>query len=503
LLALPHFVKLRLKENSPGRRDNMAPNPADLAPSVHTSDISVYGTSADLMKSISGLTLAEKAVRITDENQVRRSMDALAFNSVDFGKGRSASSEVIRLSRYLISEVGRQLGVVPASVFPLYAAMARQEVGRSMTVAAINIRGDAYNTARAMFRAALANRVGAVILELARSEMSYTNQPPPEYAAAMTAAAVREGFRGRLFLQGDHYQIKADKYHAHPEGELTALRDLIRESIFAGFGQIDIDTSTLERRGEEGISVEDAVRQNAELTASFTDFTRNLEDKEKLPYTISLGGESGEVGKTNTTVEEYRAYMDILKDQLASKGIDKGISKISVNTGTVHGGVRLPDGTVAQVRIDFDTLKAISQEARKDGLAGAVQHGASTLPDDVFNRFVEYETAEVHLATGFQDITMDNMPKNLIDALYDWVRENCADERKPDQTEVQFLVASRKKAWGPNKEMTWRMDEGARRKAAEALEAKFAFLFQQLNLVDTMDLVEKFVPEPEMTFPYP
>ena len=48
----------------------MAPNPADLAPSVHTSDISVYGTSADLMKSISGLTLAEKAVRITDENQV-------------------------------------------------------------------------------------------------------------------------------------------------------------------------------------------------------------------------------------------------------------------------------------------------------------------------------------------------------------------------------------------------------------------------------------------------
>jgi hypothetical protein len=98
---------------------------------------------------------------------------------------------------------------------------------------------------------------------------------------------------------------------------------------------------------------------------------------------------------------------------------------------------------------------------------------------------------------------MDNMPKNLIDALYDWVRENCADERKPDQTEVQFLVASRKKAWGPNKEMAWRMDEGARRKAAEALEAKFAFLFQQLNLVDTMDLVEKFVPEPEMNFPYP
>jgi hypothetical protein len=195
--------------------------------------------------------------------------------------------------------------------------------------------------------------------------------------------------------------------------------------------------------------------------------------------------------------------MAIVKDRLAAMGIDKGISKISVNTGTVHGGVRLADGTVADVSIDFDTLKAISQAARKDGLAGAVQHGASTLPDDFFHRFVEYETAEVHLATSFQDITMENMPKSLLDTLYDWIRANCEDERKSDQTEAQFLVSLRKKTWGPNKDIIWRMDEGARSRAADSLEAKFRFMFQQLNLTDTLELVNRYVPEPPLKFRYP
>ncbi len=481
----------------------MGLNPLELGPKVHKSDVPVYSTPVELIKNTSGLLVDNRSVKITDEKEARRSMDILAFNAADFGDGKSSAVEVIALSRYLISEVGRQLGIVPASVFPFYTAMARGELGRPMTVAAVNIRGDAYNTARAMFRAALANRVGAVILEIARSEMIYTHQRPAEYVAIMTAAATREGFRGRLFLQGDHFQINAKKYRDSPEKEVKALEDLIRESIAAGFGQIDIDASTLERRGEEGISVEEAVRENAEVTGSVIEFIRNLENKAKIPYTVSAGGESGEVGKTNTTVEEYRAYMSILKERLARSDIDKGISKISVNTGTAHGGIRLPDGSLAKVNIDFDTLRVISREARKDGLAGAVQHGASTLPDDVFHRFVEYDTAEVHLATGFQDITMDSLPNDLIETLYEWVRANCADERRPDQTEVQFLLASRKKCWGPNKEMVWRMEEKARTKAAERLEAKFAFLFQQLNLKDTRDLVDRLVPEPEVTFSYP
>jgi fructose/tagatose bisphosphate aldolase len=102
------------------------------------------------------------------------------------------------------------------------------------------------------------------------------------------------------------------------------------------------------------------------------------------------------------------------------KGV-RSISKISIQTGTSHGGVPGPDGKVVQVNLDFECLETLSRIARQDyGLAGAVQHGASTLPSDLFNRFPELETAEIHLATDFQNMIYDNelFPEDLKKEIY-------------------------------------------------------------------------------------
>ncbi len=81
---------------------------------------------------------------------------------------------------------------------------------------------------------------------------------------------------------------------------------------------------------------------------------------------------------------------------------------MSIQTGTSHGGVALPDGSIAEVSIDFDTLRRLSTVAREEyGLAGCVQHGASTLPDEAFHHFPANGAAEIHLATGFQNILYD------------------------------------------------------------------------------------------------
>ena len=80
-----------------------------------------------------------------------------------------------------------------------------------------------------------------------------------------------------------------------------------------------------------------------------------------------------------------------------------GKSKAASRPGPSHGGVPLPDGGVAEVKLDFEVLRELGVVAREYGLAGAVQHGASTLPDELFHRFPEVETAEIHLATGFQN----------------------------------------------------------------------------------------------------
>jgi fructose/tagatose bisphosphate aldolase len=346
-----------------------------------------------------------------------------------------------------------------------------------------------YDTARAACRAAAAIRAGAVIFEIARSEMGYTEQRPAEYASVILAAAIKEGWEGPLFLQGDHYQTNPKKMKENAEKEVGAIEALIEESIPAGFLQIDIDTSTLVDLSKA--TLEEQQRVNADLCARFTKFIRGHEPK-AMP--ISVGGEIGEVGKENSTPEEFRAYMNLYKKALGA-GMT-GVAKVSVQTGSSHGGVVAPDGTVERVAIDFDVIQRISKVAREEfGLAGAVQHGASTLPPEYFGHFPDHDCAEIHLATDFMNTVYDHpaFPYPLKREIERWLDENAGEERKRGETQEQFLYKTRKKAIGPYKEQVWNLPEGTRSAIRDTLEKKFAFLFGKLRVHDTRDIVRKYV----------
>jgi fructose/tagatose bisphosphate aldolase len=393
-------------------------------------------------------------------------------------------------ARWMIWETALALGILPASINGLYAARGRGDAPASFTVPAINLRMLSFDAARAVFRAAAVRRAGAIIFEIARSEMGYTDQRPAEYSASVLAAAICEGWDGPVFIQGDHFQISAKKYGSAPEGEVQAIRDLILESIQAGFFNIDIDTSTLVDLTRSTVHEQQTV--NAHLCAAFTAFIRTHQPK---GIEISTGGEIGEVGGRNSTEEELRAFLQLFGvelDRLA--GSAGGLSKISIQTGTSHGGVVLPDGSMAQVAVDFGTLLRLSRVARSEfGLAGAVQHGASTLPENAFRNFPQNEACEVHLATNFQNIAFEHMPADLRDEMVAWIREHCADERKATDTEEQFLYKARKKAIGPFKAKAWRLPDAARAPIRAAWEKQFGFLFDQLGVAGSADLVRKHV----------
>src|SRR5213596_1099615 len=341
----------------------------------------------------------EATLRRFQSPAVRRSaaLDELVRQAV-FG-----APEEREQARWLIWEIGQQAGVRPASIHELYLARGRGQVP-PFTTPAMNIRVLSYDSARAVFRAAKRLDVGALICEIARSEIGYTEQRPAEYVAVMTAAALREGFTGPLFIQGDHVQVNAKKYAVDPEGELQAIRGLIEEELAAGFYNIDADTSTLVDLSQPTLDTQQRV--NVERAAELTKFIR---DREPPGVTVSVGAEIGEVGGKNSDVHELRAFMDGYLRTLKRLGPHVGIRKISVQTGTSHGGVVLPDGSIAKVQIDLDALRALSQDAREQyGLGGAVQHGASTLPPEAFGNFPACEAIEIHLATNFQTIVFDH-----------------------------------------------------------------------------------------------
>jgi len=396
-------------------------------------------------------------------------------------------------ARWVIWEVGQQAGVRPASIHDLYLARGRGEVP-PFTTPAMNIRVLSYDAARAIFRAARRLDVGALICEIARSEIGYTEQRPVEYVAVMTAAALREGFTGPLFIQGDHVQVNAKKYAVDADAEMAAVRALVEEELAAGFYNIDVDTSTLVDLSKP--TLEEQQRVNFERAAEMTKFIR---DREPEGVTVSVGAEIGEVGGKNSDVHELRAFMDGYISTLKRLGKYVGISKISVQTGTSHGGVVLPDGSIAKVQLDLEALKALSRDARtKYGIGGAVQHGASTLPPDAFGNFPACEAIEIHLATNFQTIVFDHprLPTDLRAEINEWVKQECKDEWKKGDSEQQFIYKSRKKAVGPFKRRLWDLPAEVRQAIGADLEKTFAFLFEQLRVAGTRAAVDRYVKPP-------
>lgn len=434
----------------------------------------------DLRELKSAIGIGKDGITVKDRGKISSLMDQLVYEAVFSEEERRKGLFI------LIKEIAKACGAVPASIQGLYEEMGKNYPG--FTVPAINIRGLTYDTAKAVFRKSIEKNVGACIFEIARSEIGYTKQRPIEYSAVVLAAAVKEGFQGPVFIQGDHFQLVRKNYLADPAPETGYVKGLIAEAIEAEFYNIDIDSSTLVDLDKE--TLKEQQRPNFENTADLASHIRGIQPK---GVEVSIGGEIGEIGGKNSTPDELRAYLDGFRETFRD---GKGLSKLSVQTGTSHGGVVMPDGSLAKVKIDFETLRQLSDIARKDyGLSGAVQHGASTLPEDAFNMFPETGTSEVHLATGFQNIIYDSqhLPAAFREEVYDYIRSEFAKERKEGQTEEQFIYSTRKKGFGTIKKKWWDLPEQIRGPIMVELEKKFDLLFHKLKVENTTDIVSKTV----------
>ncbi len=432
------------------------------------------------------IAVKEGRVEIMDLGELKKNMDRLISDAV-FSEGEKKTALLL-----LVKETAKAAGAVPSSIQSLYEEMGRAYPG--FTVPAINIRGLTYDVARVIFHKALEMNVGALIFEIARSEIGYTKQRPLEYSAVVLAAAMKEGYVGPVFIQGDHFQLVRKYFLADPNPETDYVKGLIQEAIDAEFYNIDIDTSTIVDIDKETISEQQ--RNNFEMTADLASFIRSIQPS---GIDVSIGGEIGEIGGKNSTTDELRAYLDGFRQTFRG---GKGLSKLSVQTGTSHGGVVLPDGTLAKVKIDFETLRTLSDIARKEyGLSGCVQHGASTLPEDAFHMFPETGTSEVHLATGFQNIMYDSaaLPAEFRNEVYDFIKREYAKERKDSQTDEQFIYSTRKKGFGPLKDKWWKLPADVKKPIMDELGVKFALLFNKLRVTNTMDVVKRIVKPVSVT----
>ncbi len=446
-------------------------------------------TIDELMKACKeSFRISNGILKIIDEKRFRNeTVDKLIWNAVF-----SPEESVKNIAKWIIWEASQLLGCPSSSIHHFYMARAKDE-WKDMTVPAINLRGLTYDISRTVFKTLLRLDAGACIFEIARSEIDYTKQRPAEYTSCVLAAALREGYKGPVFIQGDHFQANAKKFAQDPTAEIEALKKLITEAINAGFYNIDIDTSTLVDLSKS--TVFDQQRANFETAASLAKHIREIEPKD---VTVSIGGEIGEVGGKNSTAEELCAFIEGFNGVMdfdTEKNIT-GLSKISIQTGTEHGGVVLADGSIAKVKLDFDTLENLGKVAREQfGLGGVVQHGASTLPESAFHNFPQRQTLEVHLATAFQNTIYEStaFPKTLRENIYKWLKQNCAKEKKEEWTEEQFFYKTRKKGFGPFKKEMWSLTDNTKTALMSELAKIFDMMFKKLGITGSKKIIEKHI----------
>lgn len=450
----------------------------------------------ELLNLLGGsLKLTDHLTEIVDLKRLQDNIYKLAeISALETGANKGAA-------QYIIRKAALAFGAIPSSIIELYLARGRGEIPLTFTVPAINLRMLSFEAAHAVFKVAKEMNASAFIFEIARSEMGYTDQRPAEYTSSVLAAAIAEGYKGPVFIQGDHFQVSAKRYASSPESEVQAVKDLTKEAIAAGFYNIDIDTSTLVDITK--LTVTEQQKINYTLSAMYSAYIRSQQPDKVL---VSIGGEIGEVGGHNSTEEELRAYMDGYQKEIFKLAPNKtGLSKISIQTGTSHGGVVLPDGSIAKVNLDFGILLKLSRVARSSySMGGTVQHGASTLPESAFGKFVESEAVEVHLATNFQNMIFDRLPDELKSKMYTYLDKNSVSERKPDMTDEQFYYKTRKNSIGPFKAETWTLSSDTKKDITLALEEQFRKLFVYLGMQGTRTVVESVVNpikiEPDLKF---
>lgn len=401
------------------------------------------------------------------------------MNNIDLiSQKLSLENDKDRFFDQIVKEA-KQSGIFPSSIYPYYQKFAEGKLS-GFTVPAINLKTMTFDIARLIFQLAKEYQIGLFIFELARSEMNYTNQTPKEFSGLILAAALRENYQGPVFIQGDHFQFNSEVYQINPNQEIKSIKKLIKSSIEAGFFNIDIDASTLVDLNRSNL--DEQQKENYINTALLSQYIRELEPPN---ITITIGGEIGHIGGKNSTVADFEAFMHGYLEEIKDKKI-KGLSKISIQTGTSHGGIPLPDGKLEKVKVDFRIIKEIGEVARKKyGLGGVVQHGASTLPEELFAFFPMVNTLEIHLGTEFLNLIFDHLPHHLKKEMYRWIVNNLKHEWKEEWTEDQFIYKTRKKSLGHFKEKLILLSEDEKKPIMNALKQKIKKIFEKLNIFYT------------------
>ena len=432
----------------------------------------MHQTLEDLESDLSSFLTFSPLTITNREAFLSKGIDKLVYTA-QFGP-----EEVQKRAQEMIRDLSVLSHCPSSSTSKLYSHRLTNHL--SFTTPAFNIRTLTYDLARCLFRLMKQTQTSSVVFELSKSERGYTEQTFPQFTSSILAAAIKEGYIGPVFMQADHTQVDLENYKKDAVGELNHLKSLIKEAIQSGMRNIDIDASTLVDLAKPTI-----IEQQKDNIIITSELINSARMHEKPEYPLTIGGEVGHIGEQNTTREEVEVFLSEVKKRLEKDGMQK----LSIQTGTTHGGVVSKEGKVQEMGVDFALLSDIASFVPSYELLGVVQHGASTLPLTLFSSFPASHTLEIHLSTQMQNILFETLPQEIKETLENWTLEK-HPHTDMDLSKEQHLYKTRKFSLGEHKQLLWEMSSEEKEAFLTSASAYFSSLFESLQIHNTKEITD-------------
>ncbi|MEO5964231.1 MAG: aldolase, partial [Candidatus Limnocylindrales bacterium] len=155
----------------------------------------VASSPADLLAHLAGIAHLDGDRLVIDDAALFR---GTAAADLAWTAAFTTDDPTAEAARWVIWEAAQALGARSASIQELYMARSRGEVS-GFTVPAMNLRAQTFDMARTIYETAARHDVGALLIEIARSEQTYTYQRPMDFAASVYAGAIAAGWTGPVF----------------------------------------------------------------------------------------------------------------------------------------------------------------------------------------------------------------------------------------------------------------------------------------------------------------
>ena len=407
-------------------------------------------------------------------------------------------------AQWLVWEASQALGAHSASIQePVRGPRPRRGAAAS-PCPAINIRAQTFDMARTMFEAAAAarRRHGHLRARHAASRPTRTSARSTTRPRSSPGRSPRTG-TAPVFIQGDHYQFNAKKYAADPEAMTEEIRRACRLAIDAGYRNIDIDSSTLVDLSKP--TLDEQQRENY-VRGGRADGA----DPHARDATASRSASAARSARSATRTRRSRSSRPTSTATGASCDARQpgaaGISKVSVQTGTSHGGVPLARRRRrrGQARLRGPRASSARSRARSTAWRAPCSTARRRCPTSCSTASRRSRRAEIHLATGFQNALYEHpaFPDELHKARSRrGARRERADERKEGQTDEQFVLHDPQE--GDRAVQARAVGLATKDEILAAAHRKVSFLFQELRVAGTREMVDRYIQPVELHRPLP